>query len=246
MFSLKEIGQYVLLQKDVFSRPPKGRIFWKQVISEIDRLGMTSIGIISIVSIFVGAAVTIQLSYNTDSPWLPLYTLGFISRKAIMLEFSPTIVSLILAGKVGSHIASEIGTMRVTEQIDALEVMGINPANYLILPKMMACVLFFPILIVISIALALIGGWLAGIMGGLASTYEFVYGLTFENDPFDIWYAIIKSVTFAYLISTVSAFFGYYTSGGALEVGQSSTKAVIASSIMIIIFNLILTQLLLS
>jgi phospholipid/cholesterol/gamma-HCH transport system permease protein len=242
---LKTIGQYFLFHKDVFSRPPRRKLFWRQVFSEIWRLGMDSLPIVVLLSIFMGAALTIQLNFNTDSPWLPLYTIGFITRQTIILEFSPTIISLILAGKVGSRISSEIGTMRVTEQVDALEVMGINPANYLVLPKVMACMFFHPILIMISIGFAIFGGYFVGVTTGMMSSYEFVYGLQFEFKAFDLFYALLKTVIFAYLITTISAFYGYFTQGGALEVGRASTKAVVQSSIMIIATNLVITQLML-
>ena len=243
---LKTIGQYFLFHKDVFSRPPRRKLFWRQVFSEIWRLGMDSLPIVILLSIFMGAALTIQLNFNTDSPWLPLYTIGFIARQTIILEFSPTIISLILAGKVGSRISSEIGTMRVTEQIDALEVMGINPANYLVLPKVIACMFFHPILIMLSIGFAILGGYFAGVTVGMMSSYAFVYGLQFDFHAFDLFYALFKTVIFAYLTTTISAYYGYFTRGGALEVGRASTKAVVQSSIMIIAFNLVVTQLMLS
>ncbi|MDR2906522.1 MAG: ABC transporter permease [Bacteroidales bacterium] len=243
---LKTIGQYFLFHKDVFSRPPRRKLFWRQVFSEIWRMGMDSLPIVVLLSVFMGAALTIQLNFNTDSPWLPLYTIGFIARQTIILEFSPTIISLILAGKVGSRISSEIGTMRVTEQIDALEVMGINPANYLVLPKVIACMFFHPILIMLSIGFAILGGYFAGVTLGMMSSYEFIYGLQFDFHTFDLFYALFKTVVFAYLITTISAFYGYFTQGGALEVGRASTKAVVQSSIMIIAFNLVVTQLMLS
>ena len=235
-----------MLMRLVFKKPDNRRIYFKQIILEIDSLGLGSLGIVAIISIFIGAVLTIQMAFNIDSPLIPLYTIGFATRKSVILEFSPTIVSLILAGKVGSQIASEIGTMRVTEQIDALEIMGINPPSYLILPKIVAAMLINPVLIVVSMFLAMFGGWLSGEMTGLITSSTYVMGIQFMFKGFDIVYALIKTVVFAFLITSISGYFGYYTSGGALEVGRSSTKAVVNASIMILLFNLILTQLLLA
>jgi phospholipid/cholesterol/gamma-HCH transport system permease protein len=242
---LESIGRYILFQKQIFLKPPKKRVFFKQVINEIWVLGVDSLPIVLFLSVFMGAVVTIQLNYNTDNPFLPLYTIGFVSRQTILLEFAPTIICLILAGKVGSRIASEIGTMRVTEQIDALQVMGINPANYLVLPKLIATLIFFPILVVFSMVFGLIGGYIAGVSGGAMTSYAYIYGLQFDFHMFDVFYALIKTVVFAFLITTISAYFGYFTKGGALEVGQSSTKAVVNSSIFIIVANIIVTQVML-
>ncbi len=241
-----EFGKYLLLMKLVFRKPEKLSIYRKQLLLEINYLGFDSLGIVAIISVFMGAVLTIQMAFNIDSPLVPLYTIGFATRKSIILEFSPTIISLILAGKVGSRIASEIGTMRVTEQIDALEIMGINPPAYLILPKIIASMLINPVLIILSMFLAMAGGWLAGSLAGLLSTADYVSGLQFQFKFFDIVYALIKTVVFAFIITSISGYYGYYTNGGALEVGRSSTKAVVNSSIMIILFNLILTQLLLA
>lgn len=243
---VSEVGSYMLLMKQVFRKPEKYSIYRKQLMLEIDHLGFDSLGIVVIISVFMGAVLAIQMAFNVDSPFVPLYTIGFATRKSVILEFSPTIISLILAGKVGSRIASEIGTMRVTEQIDALEIMGINPPAYLILPKIIASMLINPVLILISMFVAMAGGWLSGTLTGLIPTSDYVSGLQFQFGFFDIWYALIKTVVFAFLIASISGYYGYYTSGGALEVGRSSTKGVVNSSIMIILFNLILTQLLLA
>ena len=197
------------------------------------------------VSVFVGAVVTLQVAYNMENPLLPTYLIGLASRDSIILEFSPTMISLILAGKIGSHIASSIGTMRVTEQIDALEVMGVNSASYLVFPKICAAVLINPFLIILSIALGIVGGWLAGNLTGICPTEEFLLGLQYEFAPFTMAYALIKTIIFAFIITSVCAFFGYQTSGGALEVGQASTKGVVYTSILIIIFNYLITNLLL-
>jgi len=242
---LIHIGRYISLMRRVFSKPEKKQVFWKQVVKEIDYLGFDSLGIVAVISVFMGAVVAIQTAYNIDSPWIPKYTVGFTTRQSIILEFSPTIISLILAGKVGSRIASEIGTMRVTEQIDALEIMGINSANYLILPKIVAAVFINPILIIISMFLGLLGGWLASALGSEITTETYLYGIQSFYKGFEISYALVKTIVFAFIITSVSGYTGYYTSGGALEVGWSSTKGVVYSSILIILFNLILTQLLL-
>jgi phospholipid/cholesterol/gamma-HCH transport system permease protein len=240
------IGRYLILMKRVFTVPQKGKIFRVQLFTEFQHLGIESLGIVAIISVFMGAVVAIQTAFNIDSPLIPLSMVGYTTRESVILEFSPTVMSLILAGKVGSRIASEIGTMRVTEQIDALEIMGVNPANYLILPKVVASVFINPILIVFSMWLGILGGLIAMMASGLVTTNDYIYGIRSYFDLFSIFYALIKTVFFALIISTVSGFFGYETNGGALEVGQSSTKAVVWSSILIILFNLILTQLLLT
>jgi phospholipid/cholesterol/gamma-HCH transport system permease protein len=239
------IGKYLVLMTRVFTKPDKGKIFRKQILVEIDSLGVDSLWIVAIISVFMGAVVAIQTAYNATSPWIPTYTVGFTTRQSIVLEFSPTIVSLILAGKVGSRIAGEIGTMRVTEQIDALDIMGVNSANYLILPKIIAAMIIFPILISISMFLGLFGGYLAAVIKEVITSYEYVYGIQSFVVPFEIFYSLFKTIIFAFIITSVSGFYGYYTSGGALEVGRSSTKAVVQSSILIILFNLIITQLML-
>ncbi|NWJ52591.1 MAG: ABC transporter permease [Bacteroidetes bacterium] len=246
MQMLRHLGQYLLLMIQVFKKPEKKSIYLKRIIFEMDKLGLDSIGIVAFISLFVGAVLTIQMAFNIDSPIVPIYTIGYATRKSIILEFAPTIISLILAGKVGSRIASEIGTMRVTEQIDALEIMGINPATYLIFPKVVASMVFNPLLILMSMALAMIGGWLSGLFSGFVGTYEYVYGIQFQFQMYDVTYAMIKTVVFAFLITSISGYFGYYTKGGALEVGESSTRAVVVSSVNIIIFNLLLTNLLLA
>ncbi len=243
---ISNIGSYVMLMQKVFSRPQKRQIYWKQLIHEINSLGIESLGIVAFISIFMGAVVAIQTAYNIDSPLIPMSMVGFTTRQSVILEFSPTVISLILAGKVGSRIASEIGTMRVTEQIDALEIMGVNSANYLIFPKITASVLINPVLIVFSMWLGILGGWFAMSASGLVSTNDFIEGIRIDFEGYTIFYALTKTVFFAFIISSISGFFGYMTNGGALEVGQASTKAVVFSSITIILFNLVLTQLLLT
>jgi len=230
----------------VFTVPQKWHVYQKELFHEIDSLGITSLPIIAIISLFMGAVITIQAAFGFTSAWVPLYAVGYTTRDSVILEFSPTIISLILAGKVGSNIASEIGTMRITEQIDALEIMGVNSRSFLILPKIVACVLINPFLILISMFLGIVGGWLLGTFAGVISTYQYVYGVQYQFNSFNITYALIKTVVFAFIISSVSAYHGYYTEGGALEVGRSSTRAVVYCSILILVFNFILTQLLLS
>lgn len=234
------LGDYFLLLKQIFSKPEKFKQFRKQVVFEIDTLGIDSIWIVLMLSLFMGAAITIQTAFQIESSWVPKWTTGFIVRTTMIMEFSPTIISLILAGKVGSRIASEIGTMRVTEQIDALEIMGINSACHLILPKIVACMLINPVLIVFSIAMGLYGGYAASAVGPV-----FVDGLLIYFRTYDVVYALMKSVVFGFIIASVSGYFGYKTSGGALEVGKSSTEAVVWSSTFILAANLLLTQILL-
>ena len=241
----RHIGSYLIMMFRVISKPNKWIVFKKQLILELEKVGLNSIGIVFIISFFVGGVVSIQTAYNLESPLLPMYIIGLASRDSLILEFSPTMISLILAGKVGSSIASELGTMRVTEQIDALEIMGVNSASFLILPKLIACILFFPILVIMSMSIGMIGAWIGGLSADI-STSEFLYGLKYEFNPFYITYALIKTIFFAFIISSVSAYFGYNTKGGAINVGKASTKAVVVSSIIILILNYILTDLLLS
>ncbi|CAN0105535.1 unnamed protein product [Chrysoparadoxa australica] len=242
---LIQIGRYLQMLKVVFSKPEKGRIFRKRLFAEVEQIGINSVPIVVLLSTFMGGVIALQTASNMDSPWLPEYTIGYITRSSTILEFSPTIISLILAGKIGSNIASEIGTMRVTEQIDALEIMGVNSLSFLVLPKIIGSVLFFPFLLVISIGLSLVGGWLAVTMSGLSSTETYVFGLRSFFEPGNIVYALIKCVVFAFVIVSVSSYYGYYTKGGALDVGKSSTQAVVSSSVVILICNFFLTQMIL-
>ena len=243
---LYQIGEYVMLIFQAFKRPDKGYVFRRQLFIDFKRLGTDSIGIVAIISLFIGGIIAIQMAYNIDSPFIPKSTIGFSTRQMLVLEISPTIISLILAGKVGSRIASEIGTMRITEQIDALRVMGINPANYLILPKITAAMIYNPVLIIFSIFLGVFGGWIAGSFTGLVPSADYLIGIREWFEPFTLTYAMIKTVVFAFIITSVSAYKGYTVKGGSVEVGQASTEAVVASSILIISFDLILTQMLLS
>jgi len=239
-------GRYFLLLSRVFSKPDKGRMFFKMIIREIENLGINSLGIVLIISVFMGAVITLQTAYNLENPLIPTYLVGLTARDSMILEFSSTIVGLILAGKVGSNIASEIGTMRISEQIDALEIMGVNSANHLILPKIIAAVFINPFLTIISIFVGVFGGYLAAAITGAVSTADYIYGIHYVFIPFYVTYSLIKVVFFAFIITSVPAYHGYYASGGALEVGKSSTMAVVYSSILILLFNVILTQLLLT
>ncbi len=229
----------------VFSKPEKWSVFRKKVFEEIQLIGINSIVIVGVMSVFMGGVMSLQVASNMDSPLLPEYTIGYITRSTTILEFSPTVISLILAGKAGSNIASEVGTMRTTEQIDALEMMGVNSLSYLVLPKVTASVLFFPVLIIFSMGLCIIGGWLSIVLSGLSTTETYVLGLRSFFVPFNIVYALVKTVVFAFLIISIASYYGYYTKGGALDVGRSSTQAVVTSSIAILVANLLLTQMLL-
>ncbi len=243
---LTGLGRYYLLMKKVFTKPEKAIVYYRQTMHEMVFLGLNSVGIISIISFFMGAVITLQTAYNTENPIYPAYLIGLGCRDSIILEFSSTISALILAGKVGSNIASEIGTMRVTEQIDALEIMGVNSASYLILPKIVATLLFNPFLTLISISVGIIGGWIAGTAAGVITSQDFIYGIQYAFIPYYVTYSLIKTLFFAFIITSVSSFQGYYVEGGSLEVGRASTKAVVFSSVIILMFNVILTQLLLS
>lgn len=242
---ITNIGKYFLMLTIVFSKPEKWSIFRKRFFQEMEFIGIKSLPIVALMSAFMGGVIALQTASNMDNPLLPTYTVGYITRSSTILEFSPTIISLILAGKVGSNIASEVGTMRVTEQIDALEIMGVNSLNYLVLPKITSAMVFFPVLLVFSIGLSLIGGWLSLILSGLSSTETYVYGIRFFYQDSDITYAITKTIVFAFLITSISSFKGYYTKGGALDVGRSSTEAVVSSSVAILIANFFLTQMIL-
>jgi len=229
----------------VFRKPVKWSVFWGQLMNEFQKIGVESLGIVAIISTFMGAVLTMQVAFNIDSPLISPLIIGFTVRQSVILEFAPTVISLILAGKVGSRIASEIGTMRVTEQIDALQTMGVNSANFLVLPKLVAAVFFNPVLIVMSMFLGMTGGLIACLLMNLTSFTAYVDGLQAWYDPWTVSYSLIKTVIFAFIIVTVSGFNGYIIKGGALEVGNASTKAVVQSSILIILFNLLLTKILL-
>ncbi len=241
----EQIGNYFILMGKVFSRPEKGAIYRRRIIYEMEALGIDSIGLTAIISIFIGAVITLQMCINLDSPFIPQSLIGYATRETMILEFSSTVVALILSGKVGSSIASEIGTMRITEQIDALEIMGVNSASYLILPKIVAAVFFFPFLTILSIAIGIVGGWLIAYLTGIMIPNNYIEGLLLDFRPYSITYSLIKTAVFAYIITSISSYFGYYAKGNSLEVGKASTRAVVVGSVVIMIFNLILTQILL-
>ena len=240
------IGRYFMLMSKAFSRPEKFSIYRKRILVEMASLGLNSIGIVAIISVFMGAVITIQMALNLQSPFIPKYLIGYATRESMLLEFSSTVVALILAGKVGSNIASEIGTMRITEQIDALEIMGVNSASYLILPKIIATVFFFPFLTIMSMGIGVAGGYVISLLTGAVNPEAYLTGIPYDFKPFYITYSLVKSSVFAFIITSISGFYGYYANGNSLEVGRASTKAVVVSSIVILIFNLILTQIMLT
>jgi phospholipid/cholesterol/gamma-HCH transport system permease protein len=231
--------------KEVFNKPTKWSVMRGLIFKEIDDLIIGSLGIVAFISFFVGGVVSIQTALNLTNPLIPKQLIGFATRQSIILEFAPTFISIIMAGKMGSFITSSIGTMRVTEQIDALEVMGVNSLNYLVFPKIIASLLY-PFLIGIAMFLGILGGWIAGVYGGFVSGNQFVTGLQTNFIPFHITYAFIKTVVFALILSTIPSFHGYYMKGGALEVGKASTVSFVWTSVVIIVVNYILTQLLLT
>lgn len=243
--SIATFGQYWLFMRRVFTVPDRWRTFLSRTVIEINKLGIDSVPLVIVVSLFIGAVITIQMQLNTTSPLLPAYAVGLAARDIVLLEFSNSMLCLILAGKVGSNIASEIGTMRVTEQIDALDIMGINSANYLVLPKVIGFLLYMPVLVIFCIFTSFIGGFIVTIFTDIISTSKYIYGIQALFNEWYVWYGLIKCLFFSYIISTVSAFYGYYVSGGALEVGKASTNAVVASSILILLMDVVLTKLLL-
>lgn len=242
--ALKTVGNYILLMKRAFARPERVRMYLKQFIKEVDQLGVSSIGIVLLISFFIGAVITIQIKFNIESPWMPRWTVGYVTREIMLLEFSSSIMCLILAGKVGSNIASELGTMRVTQQIDALETMGINSASYLILPKIVALVSFIPILVTFSIFAGIIGAFATCWFGGIMMATDLEYGLQYVFNEWFVWCGIIKSFFFAFIIASVSSYYGYNVEGGSIEVGKASTNSVVSSSVLILFADLILTKLL--
>ena len=242
---LTQIGRYFIMLKEIFKQPTKWKVMRQLIFKEIDDLIIDSLGIVAFISFFVGGVVAIQTALNLTNPLIPKYLIGFATRQSLILEFAPTFISIIMAGKMGSFITSSIGTMRVTEQIDALEVMGVNSLNYLVFPKLIA-LLLYPFLIGISMFLGVLGGWMAGVYGGFTSSPEFIQGLQNDFIPFHIAYAFIKTIVFAFILATIPSFHGFYMKGGALEVGQASTVSFVWTSVVIILMNFILTQLLLS
>ena len=241
---VEHIGRYFLMIRLVFKKPTKWAIMKTLILKEIDDLIYGSLGIVIFISFFVGGVVAIQTALNIDNPLIPKYLVGFATRQSIILEFAPTFTSIIMAGKIGSYITSSIGTMRVTEQIDALEVMGVNSLNYLIFPKIIA-LSFYPFVIAIGMYLGILGGWVAGVFGGFSTSAEFIQGLQISFKPFHVIYAFIKTLVFAFVLATLPSYHGFYMKGGALEVGKASTTSFVWTSVVIIILNYILTQMLL-
>jgi phospholipid/cholesterol/gamma-HCH transport system permease protein len=242
--ALHTLGSYLLLMRKTFTRPERMRMFFKQYLKELSQLGVNSIGIVLLISFFIGAVICIQIKLNIQSPWMPRFVTGYTTREIMLLEFSSSIMCLILAGKVGSNIASELGTMRVTQQIDALEIMGVNSANFLILPKITALITMIPVLVTFSIFAGIIGAYATAWFGNIINQEDLTYGLQYAFTEWFIWCGIIKSLFFAFIIASVSSFFGYTIEGGSIEVGKASTDAVVCSSVLILFSDLFLTQLL--
>ena len=241
---LNTLGHYIMLMGRSFARPERMRMFLKQYVKEMSALGVDSIGIVLLISFFIGAVICIQMKLNIQSPWMPRWVSGYTTREILLLEFSSSIMCLILAGKVGSNIASELGTMRVTQQIDALEIMGVNSANYLILPKILGLVTLMPFLVIFSSATGILGAYGTAYIGHILSPEDLTLGLQHSFNAWFMWMSIIKSLVFAFIIASVSSFFGYTVEGGSVEVGKASTDAVVCSSVLILFSDVFLTQLL--
>lgn len=238
-------GRYLLLIKGMFSKPENAKVYWKEFMHQCADIGVGSLGIVSIISVFMGAVSAVQTAYQLTSPLIPTSTIAQIVRDTVILEFAPTLVSIVLAGVVGSKIASELGNMRVSEQIDALEIMGINTKSYLVMPKVVAALVTIPMLVVIAMVLGIWGGRLAGAASGILSTDTYDRGLNENFMPYNVTFALIKSYTFAFIISTIPAYYGYYVKGGALEIGRSSTTSVVVSCVLILLADYALAALLL-
>jgi phospholipid/cholesterol/gamma-HCH transport system permease protein len=242
---ISDIGRYLLMLKGMFSRPENGKMYWKEFMHQCSDIGVGSLGIVAIISVFIGAVSTVQTAYQLITPLIPKSTIAVIVRDTVILEFAPTLTCIVLAGVVGSKIASELGNMRVSEQIDALEIMGINTKTYLVMPKIAAGLLTIPMLIAIAMALGIWGGRLAANMANIVSPEEFDKGLHEGFLQYNVFFALAKSYTFAFIICSIPAFFGFYVKGGSLEIGRASTKAVVISCIMILFADYILSALLL-
>jgi len=245
MTIFSDIGQYLLMIKGMISRPENAKMYWKEFIHQCSEIGIGSLAIVAIISIFMGAVSTVQTAYQLVSPLIPLSVIAQVVRDTVILEFAPTLVCIVLAGVVGSKIASELGNMRVSEQIDALEIMGINTKTYLVLPKIVAALVVIPMLVVIAGVLGIWGGRMAGAVTDIIPASTFDQGLLEAFAPYNVIFALYKGYSFAFIISSVSAYFGYYVKGGALEIGRASTKAVVISCIMILFADYILAALLL-
>lgn len=241
----KEIGRYILLIKGMFSKPENWKVYWKEFMHQCSDIGIGSLGIVVIISFFIGAVSAVQTAYQLVSPIIPKSTIAQIVRDTVILEFAPTLVCIVLAGVVGSKIASELGNMRVSEQIDALEIMGINTKAYLVLPKIVAALLVIPMLVVIATGLGILGGRVAGIASGILSATEYDTGLRQNFLPYNVFFALVKAYTFSFIISSIPAYFGFYVQGGALEIGRSSTRSVVVSCVLILFADYVLSALLL-
>lgn len=246
MHFFTEFGRFLLMIRGMFSRPENGKMYWKEFMHQCSEIGIGSLWIVIIISVFMGAVSALQTAYQLVSPFIPLSTIAQIVRDTVILEFSPTLVCIVLAGVVGSKIASELGNMRVSEQIDALEIMGINTKTYLILPKVAAAMLVIPMLIIISGVLGIWGGRIASVATGILSTNTYDKGLLQNFQPYNVFFALVKTYTFSFIISSISAYYGYYVQGGALEIGRASTKSVVVSCVMILLADYVLAQLLLN
>ncbi|MCK9304011.1 MAG: ABC transporter permease [Bacteroidales bacterium] len=244
--ALELFGRYYLLMRIVLVKPDRWRIFWKQFIVDTEKLILSSIPIVAVISVFIGAVIVIQTAYNIENPFIPKMYVGYMARESLVLEFCSTMIALILAGKVGSNISSELGSMRISEQIDAMEMMGINSANYLILPKIVSSVVFNPLLMLMSFMVGLLGGAGIIIFTGVINMGQYTEGLQYAFRSYYIFYSMIKMSAFSFVITSVSSFYGYYATGGSLGVGRSSTKAIVVSSISILVVNLVITQLMLN
>ena len=241
---MRSLGKYVIFMGSLFTRRETFSTYIRLITQECINVGYNSLFIVGIVSIFMGAVTTIQTAFNLVSPFIPDYVISLVVRDMAILELSPTIIAIIFAGKVGSSIAGELGTMRITEQIDALEVMGINASSYLVLPKVIACVIMYPMLVILSIFLILLGGYFAGTLTGILSPVDYLYGIRYEFIEFNITFAVIKAFVFSFLIASISSYKGFFTTGGSLEVGKASTSAVTNSCIAVLLADYALAQLL--
>lgn len=242
--SICTFGKYLMLMRKVFARPQSMKMFFKQFLRELYQLGVNSIPIVLLISFFIGAVICIQMKLNIESAWMPKFVVGYATREILILEFSSSIMCLILSGKVGSNITSEIGTMRVTQQIDAMEIMGVNSANFLIFPKITALIAMIPVLVIFSIGAGIAGAYAIGMFTGIMTPDDLTTGLQYEFSQWYIWCSIIKSLFFAYIISSVASFYGYSVEGGSIEVGKASTDAVVSCSVLILFADIVLTQLL--
>lgn len=242
---LNEVGKYLLMIRKMFSRPENYKMYWKEFMHQCSEIGIGSLGIVTIISIFIGAVSAVQTSYQMTTPFIPPETISMIVRDTVILEFSPTLVCIVLAGVVGSKIAGELGNMRVSEQIDALEIMGINTKAYLVLPKILAALIVIPMLVAISMVLGIWGGRIASVASGIISANTYDKGLLMAFIPYNVFFALTKAYTFAFIISSIPAYFGYHVKGGALEIGRASTKAVVVSCVLILFADYILAAILL-